>query len=185
MSGPQNPEHGGVSGLPIIHPRYARNGTEAKSAGGKTRSRMLKHGLTVREVIAFDECAEQFEQFHHDLASALGARDAVEELLVERIVICAWRLRRVYRIESGLLSRARTAWTTAGPKVTREIDLVFMRLGAGDDELAKLTRYEISLERCVITTLRGLHRCQRRPCSGLGLRASKRQKNEPRPSASR
>ena len=169
MSGRQIPEHEAVLGLPILHPRYARNGTEAGSAGGKTRSRGLKHGLTVREVIAFDECAEQFEQFYQELASNLGARDAVEELMVERIVICAWRLRRVYRIESGLLSRARTAWTTAGPKVTRDIDLVFMRLGSGDDELAKLTRYEISLERCVITTLREFHRCQRRPRAALGL----------------
>ena len=73
MSGRQNPENGAILGLPILHPRYARNGTEAGSAGGKTRSRVLKHGLTVREVIAFDECAEQFEQFYHDLASALGA----------------------------------------------------------------------------------------------------------------
>jgi hypothetical protein len=168
MSGRQNPENGAILGLPIVHPRYARNGTEAGSAGGKTRSRVLKHGLTVREVIAFDECAEQFEQFYQELASALGARDAVEELMVERIVICAWRLRRVYRIESGLLSRARTAWTTAGPKVTRDIDLVFMRLGSGDDELAKLTRYEMALERCVITTLRELHRCQRRPRHAMG-----------------
>lgn len=121
--------------------------------------KLLKHGLTVRRIIAFDESPEEFEQFYFELAGALDAKDAVEEVLVERIVICAWRLRRVYRIESGLLSKARTSWKNGVATITHDIELVFLRL-ASDDDLAKLTWYETSLERSLVRTLRELHRCQ-------------------------
>ena len=64
------------------------------------------HGLTIRRVIAFAEEAAEFEQFYLDRAAALGAHDdPVEEVPVERVIICAWRLRRVYRIENGLFSK--------------------------------------------------------------------------------
>ena len=124
--------------------------------------RLLKHGLTVKRVIAFDERPAEFEQFYLELADALGAKDAVEEVLVERIIICAWRLRRVYRIESGLFSKARTSWNNGVATITQEIELVFLRLASHDDDLAKLTRYETSLERSLVRTLRELHRYQRR-----------------------
>ena len=140
----------------------------ARGRGGSSRN-ILRHGLTVRRVIAFDEKAAEFEQFYLELAAALGANDPVEEVLVERIIICAWRLRRVYRIESGLFSKARTAWVDGVAKITRDLELVFLRLASHDDDLAKLTHYETSLERSLVHTLRELHRLQRRQRSGAGF----------------
>ncbi len=152
-----------TAGLPMV-PRRALPATAAKEAPrGRSNSckKLLKHGLTVKRVIAFDERPAEFEEFYLELANALGAKDAVEEVLVERIIICAWRLRRVYRIESGLLSKARTSWNNGVATITQDIELVFLRLASHDDDLAKLTRYESSLERSLIRTLRELDRYQR------------------------
>ena len=41
-------------------------------------------------------------------------------------------------IETGLFSRARTSWHNGAARVTRDIDLVYLRLASHDDELAKL-----------------------------------------------
>ena len=153
-----------TTGLPIDPRRAQQNGT-AKPGPGRAGpcKKLLKHGLTVRRVIAFDESVEAFEQFYLELAAALGPKDAVEEVLVERIIICAWRLRRLYRIESGLFSKARTSWKDGVATITHDIELVFLRLASNDDDLAKLGRYETGLERSLVRTLRELHRYQRRP----------------------
>ncbi len=156
-------------------PLVIRQRTRSRAGSGAARRRttsganVLRPGLTVRRVIAFDESPKEFQHFYQEVATALGARDVVEEFMVERIVICAWRLRRVYRIESGLLSRARTSWNDGTPTITRDIDLVFLRLTSEEDELAKLTRYENSLERSLQLALSELyrHQRQRRPDAAL------------------
>ena len=98
-------------------------------------------------VALFDEAGKEFERFHHDLAGVLNPKDKLDDVLVERIAICAWRLRRIPRIESGLFAKARVSATNGKLKRTRDIELVFLRLTSGDDVVAKLTRYEASLER--------------------------------------
>lgn len=106
-----------------------------------------KGGRAALGVILFDELPEKFERFYDDLVDALGPRDAVEDVLAERIAVCAWRLRRIYRIDSGLFSKARVSGHNGKLTRTRDIELVFLRLTSGDDTLAKLSRYEASLER--------------------------------------
>ncbi len=72
----------------------------------------------------------------------------MENQLAERIAINAWRLRRAYRVESGLFEHARSAWRDGAIEQTSDIDLVFLRLSSsGGDELGKLSRYEAAIER--------------------------------------
>ena len=125
--------------------------------------RRPKRGPAGLGLLLFDESPEEFQQFHQDLADALSPRDALEDLLVERIATSAWRLRRVYRIESGLFSKARVSAHNGTLKRTRDIELVFLRLTSNDDTLAKLTRYEASLERSLYQAtqeLRSRQRCR-------------------------
>jgi len=151
-------------------------GTELQLGGGRGQ-RALGNGATRREgrsgtgrkpdrdglrVVLFDESPEAFAQFCDGLAGALSPKDAMETLLVERIAICAWRLRRIYRIESGLFEKARTSWHDGQIKRTRDIELVFLRFTAHDDDLAKLTRYETSLERSLYRAVDAFHRYQLR-----------------------
>jgi hypothetical protein len=134
--------------------RNAQLSTGPKTVRGKEASRMnaLKHGLTAQQVTLFDERPEDFEAFHAELLGALAPQGTVELALAERAVLCAWRLWRVYRIETGLFRKARTT--------TNEIAIVFLRLASQEDDLSKLTRYEISLERSLQRALRALERRQ-------------------------
>jgi hypothetical protein len=66
---------------------------------------------------AFDETEEDFRRFHPELMRVLlQPKGGMEGQLSERAVICAWRLRRVYRIETGMLSKVRKSW--AKPRMT-------------------------------------------------------------------
>ncbi len=123
----------------------------------------LRHGLTAERLILFDEKQEEFERFYADLLAALKPEGPMETQFAERIAINAWRLRRAYRVESGLFERARTAWRDGAPEQTSDIDLVFLRLSSSSgDELSKLSRYEASIERSLRRALLDLERRQRR-----------------------
>jgi hypothetical protein len=122
----------------------------------------LKHGLTAEQVILFDESREAFDRFCGELIGALKPRGPIENQLAERIVINAWRLRRAYRIETGLFGRARSAWREGATEQTSDIDLVFLRLSTSNgDELSKLSRYEAAIERSLRKALQDLERSQR------------------------
>lgn len=142
--------------------RNAKLSTGPRTEKGKQASRMnaLKHGLTAQQVTLFDERLEDFQAFHAELISALRPRGAVEVALAERAVLCAWRLRRVYRIETGLFCKTRKTWVNGTPTTSDQIEVVFLRLASQDDELSKLTRYETSLERSLQRALRALERRQ-------------------------
>ena len=87
----------------------------------------------------------------------------MEHQLAERIAINAWRLRRAYRVESGLFERARSAWREGATEQTSDIDLVFLRLSTSNgDELGKLSRYEGAIERSLRRALQDLESRQRR-----------------------
>jgi hypothetical protein len=115
-----------------------------------------KDGFAISRVVLFDESADEFLHFYRNLVTALGPRDAFEDLLVERVATSAWRLRRVCRIESGLFSKARASVQNGKLKRTRDIELVFLRLTSHDDTLAKLNRYEASLERSLLRAIQHL-----------------------------
>jgi hypothetical protein len=87
--------------------RNAQHSTGPKTAEGKAASsrNALRHGLTARQLILFDETEEDFANFHDELRAAHAPADAAEAALVERIAIAHWRLRRVWRAEAGVLNR--------------------------------------------------------------------------------
>jgi hypothetical protein len=97
--------------------RNAEKSTGPKTIEGRERSKLnaLKHGLTAAQIIVFDESAEDLENFHQGLIEQLLPMGALEEQLVERIAICAWRLRRVYRIEARLFAAANKSVLEPGP----------------------------------------------------------------------
>ena len=82
-----------------------------KSAEGKAivKYNALKHGLLAQEtVITAGEGAENREEFSallDDLKLQLQPEGTLEEMLVEKIAVAYWRLRRAYRYESGLIRR--------------------------------------------------------------------------------
>jgi hypothetical protein len=129
--------------------RNALRSTGPRTVRGKSISRInaLKHGLSAEHAVLFDEDVEEFERFFRKWIGACKPKGFVEQQLVERIAICAWRLRRVYRIETGLFSKYRTDWSKGTIGLPIAIETTFFRVSAADNTLEKLTRYERSIER--------------------------------------
>jgi hypothetical protein len=144
--------------------RNALRSTGPRTETGRAVSsrNALKHGLTAERIILFDEQRESFERVYSDLIAALKPHGPMEHQLAERIALNAWRLRRAYRVESGLFERARSAWREGATEQTSDVDLVFLRLStSNDDELGKLSRYEAAIERSLRRALLDLERRQR------------------------
>jgi hypothetical protein len=85
-----------------------------KSSGPKTdegrataKLNALKHGLTGERVTTFDENPDHYKKFYGEIVQSLAPEGAFEEQLAERIAMCAWRLRRIPRIEARLFQSKR------------------------------------------------------------------------------
>lgn len=126
--------------------RNARKSTGPKSAEGKATvaRNALRHGLTANQVVLFDEAATDFSRFHDDLRAGLDPGDAIEEALVERIVLCAWRLRRACRAEAGVINDSAEKFRRHGD--TPELGASFAHASW---EVATLARYEAALDRAL------------------------------------
>ena len=80
-----------------------------KTAEGKAivKYNALRHGLLAKEVVVTTgEGAEDPEEFNAllaDVKTQLAPVGALEEMLVEKIAVAYWRLRRAYRYEVGLI----------------------------------------------------------------------------------
>ena len=89
--------------------KNAQKSTGPKTPEGKRRSsrNALKHGLLAQEVVILEgdgaETQEEFDAFLIDLCEELQPQGVVEEILVERIATCYWRLRRAQRYEVGAI----------------------------------------------------------------------------------
>ncbi len=81
----------------------------AKTPKGKAivKYNALKHGLLAKEVvITVGEGAENQKESNallEDLKTQLAPAGTLEEMLVEKIAVAYWRLRRAYRYEVGLI----------------------------------------------------------------------------------
>jgi hypothetical protein len=91
--------------------RNAKRSTGPRTTRGKkTVSRnALKHGLLAREVVITggdgEESQQEFDALLARLQKHYRPSGAMEEMLVERIVTCWWRLARVQRAETGEIRR--------------------------------------------------------------------------------
>lgn len=86
--------------------RNALRSTGPKTEAGKARSSLnaRKHGLLSRETLLEGEDATALSELDERLRMALDPQGELESLLVDMIVSSMWRLRRLYRIEAGVLA---------------------------------------------------------------------------------
>jgi hypothetical protein len=94
----------------------ARHSTGPKTPVGKAAVRLnaLRHGLLTRDAVLPDEDAEAFEELFNQVRTNLTPVGAIEEFLVDRVVIAMWRLRRLERAETALFH-----WRVHGFKADR------------------------------------------------------------------
>ena len=77
-------------------------GPKSKKGKGRARLNALKHGLRAKDIVLASEDEREFDGLRQALITELGPEGPLEEQLAERIVVCLWRLRRVYPIEAGI-----------------------------------------------------------------------------------
>ena len=86
-----------------------KGGVKTEEGKAIVKYNALKHGLLAKEaVVTLGEGAENPEEFNallQDLKTQLAPAGSLEEMLVEKIGVAYWRLRRAYRYESGLIRR--------------------------------------------------------------------------------
>lgn len=100
--------------MTVSEKQLEANRQNAQKGGVKTpkgkaivKYNALKHGLLAKEVVVtVGEGAENPEEFNtllEDLKAQLAPEGTLEEMLVEKIAVAYWRLRRAYRYEVGLI----------------------------------------------------------------------------------
>jgi hypothetical protein len=108
--------------------RNSLRSTGPKTPGGKrvVRWNALKHGLLSKEVgiLAGDgkESKTEYQTLLEQLQNYLEPGGILEEILVEKIAVCYWRLRRVLRCEMGEIRRGLD--TVSSRDLFRRIDQV-------------------------------------------------------------
>lgn len=124
--------------------RNAQKSTGPKSERGKetVARNALRHGLRAEKVLTFDETNADLQAFLGGQREAFAPADAIEEQLVERIALCAWRLRRIYRVEADVME----CWRKADIGVREDLD-IGAAFDSDPNEMSTLSRYEAALDR--------------------------------------
>ena len=146
--------------------KNALRSTGPKTSAGKSRSSKngTRHGLLSREAVMPNEDRRTLERLRAYLLTDLAPEGALESLLADRIVACAWRMRRLIRVETIVFEEGRWTWDGEDGGLGHS----FSRL-ATKDGLGILTRYEAAIERGLY---RALHELQRLQAERSGLRPS-------------
>lgn len=138
--------------------RNARRSTGPRTTAGKARSAVnaTRHGLLSRETLLPDESAADFAAFRARMLAALAPEGELEELLADRVVSGAWRLRRFVAVEGAVFEGSRKTWKGE----ERGLGHAFVSSAVNGDVFSKLTRYEAALERGLFRALHELQRLQ-------------------------
>ncbi len=151
--------------------RNAKLSTGPKTPEGKQRMKWnaLKHGLLAKSVIIPDlegfENQTEFESLLQQLHGELNPVGILEEMLVEKIAVAYWRLRRAVRAESGeiregLSNLERTDLNmreTFGEPSRHNINSMAL---PSEHVTDKIVRYETSIERRLLKAIEQLQRLQ-------------------------
>src|ERR687893_3042384 len=80
--------------------------TGPKTPQGKAAARQnaLRHGLLSAELLVPGEDEAAFKELSERLRGELRPVGELEGLLVERVIVAAWRLRRLGRVEAGIFA---------------------------------------------------------------------------------
>jgi hypothetical protein len=89
----------------------AQSSTGPRTLEGKARvsSNALRHGLTGRDVVLPNENPDDYDSFRPGLLDNLNPYGDLEALLADKIVIDAWRIRRIPILEAAVYRRGQPA----------------------------------------------------------------------------
>lgn len=150
----------------IANRKNANKSTGAKTEEGKEIIKLnaLKHGLLSKEVLLDIENVEELVNLGKKIRLDLNPSGEIELVLAERIISNIWRLKRVLRVEKAIMEKGydkeknRTRFMENNSKKTIEDESLAKMLT--NQDIDKLTRYEISIERSMYKAIHELQRIQ-------------------------
>ena len=151
------------------------NRENAKKGGPKTpegkaavRLNALKHGLLCKDLLLQDEEEDALAELRERLMTELCPQGELENMLVDRIVSCHWRLARAIKVETMFI-QARL--NECGPDLYLDEPKAWGRVTNQEFHARKawlnLNRYEIAIER---ELYKALHELQRLQMARLGAK---------------
>ena len=152
----------------------AMRSTGPKTAAGKTTSsrNALKHGLLTAGMLLPDEDPRELAALAEAIRERLAPEGEMEHALVDRVVACLWRLRRVHEVEGSLYRYhlgqihdhrrkfGRPMRSDEAESAAAELGRASIRDGNGANAFTKLARYETTIERGMYRALHELQRLQ-------------------------
>ncbi len=147
----------------------ATKSTGPRTVEGKARVRLnaIKHGLRAEQVVVLggptaEEPAE-FDSLLNGMLHDCKPEGALERVLVERLAVSYWRLRRAYRFEARAIERANEPNPMS--KMLEELSQLpphepGLQELPGLRSLDKLVRYELMIDRELLRTAVQLERLQ-------------------------
>src|SRR5437879_8187552 len=149
------------------------------------RFNALRHGLRAKHAVLENENEQEFQEMLAAFEAEHQPTGPTENLLVQQMVMAAWRLKRLRAIETGLftlrmydLSKQTQSVYAQLPEIERQAS-AFLEDNRGCGAIEKLSRYETRIER---SFYRALHELQRlRKDRGADLQPASPQTRTPAP----
>ena len=149
--------------------RNAQLSTGPRTKEGRSRSRRdaLKHGILATTLLVGEgegeENVAEWDEFLGDLGRDRAPVGTLEEVLVQEIAVCTWRLRRALRCEAGLIRRGYASEShkigvVFNPRKEAIRDQFILPLG---EDLDRILRYETTVHRQLVYAINQLERMQR------------------------
>jgi len=149
--------------------------TGPRTPEGKAKSsrNALKHGLLSSQILLEHENANELEALREELYAELQPIGALEGLLVEKVVTCAWLQRKALRVETAHMEEryksVREALSVGGIEDGETSPLLATSSMLESTSLDRIQRYETSKERQMYRALHELQRLQAARQSAMAL----------------
>ncbi len=135
------------------HNAKLSTGPKTEAGRGVVAKNALKHGVFSKQILLDGESKRDFESLETEFYDHFQPQGFLERLFWERALAAAWRLSRVTQMESMLINHAEQKSYGNGK-------IIEVLGGFEGDELALLSRYEITLEKILFRSLSELRALQ-------------------------
>jgi hypothetical protein len=119
-------------------------------------SNALKHGILSNMVLLKSERAETLENLRTSLNEEFMPIGGLESMLVERIIVNFWRLRRIIYVEKNSMDYFENKGIIFSDDPVSES----VKNTLDNDAIEKVLRYETTVERSLFRTMHELERLQ-------------------------
>lgn len=136
-----------------------------KTEQGKAVSKFnaIKHGILSKNLVLEGEDNDSFERLRSGIVEEFEPHTELERLLADRIVSCAWRLRRSIQAERELMAKDCRYKDSDSGKEELQLHRAYRHEYFSPDDKDSyqlVNRYEIMLERSLYKAIHELQRAQ-------------------------